>query len=110
LACLGLSKKSLISKFLVLKAPRAPVNVDKIFNYTFVFYVFICTQCATKVCFFLFLIIFDTFICQSPRINLFSRNLLILPLLLRGKLNFRFCVIFCMLSCVVVGIGVFLIF
>jgi len=42
-----------------------------------------------KFGFLLFLIIFDTFICQSSRINLFSRNLLLFPLFLWGKVTFK---------------------
>jgi hypothetical protein len=44
---------------------------------------------AEKSVFLMFLIIFDTFICQSSRINLFSRNLLIHPLFGRGKVTVK---------------------
>ncbi|NBT62528.1 MAG: hypothetical protein EBT02_12210 [Planctomycetia bacterium] len=56
------------------------------------------TILVDKACFFNFLIIFDTFICQSSIINLFSKILLILLLFLRGKVVFKVCdyfLIFC---------------
>jgi hypothetical protein len=52
---------------------------------------------AEKSVFLMFLIIFDTFICQSSRINLFSRNLLIRPLFGRVRLPLKllgFCNLF----------------
>jgi hypothetical protein len=47
-----------------------------------------------KFGFFLFLIIFDTFICQSSKINLLSRNLLIIPLFCEVRLSLNLS-IFC---------------